>query len=297
MKIFKMIVLITVLFFGTVGLADDFNYYWLASESIVVKLKDDTTFAPVGNKVQGISANNFGNIQPPSTNSSNYYLDSFNVKTTSPNSTNMFIGTDFVYGQPIGPGECLGKISRDGTNGVGWMRIFSSNTVPNSAFYMDGDYTSLTFAGGNTNSGSKTINNVNPAFIIPFSVTSPKNYQVGKSWMENLAVTGICSGTSSTSDNNKLVDTTVSVKWENITFVPPTNGWITISDNNWFGSIVISNGQPAIVTNTITFQIIGASARSGFPISSVIAQNYINVPEPITCVIIVFVSLLFLRNK
>ncbi len=206
-------------------------------------------------------------------------------------------------GQFGAPGNVSGEIGSSDATRRGWLRCFSSTTITGSAYYGDtpgNDANRLLNATDMTYEWSADPTNdiVNPAYTIPFSVTTPTDYQQGGGVANSLPVSGTCSGTAAIPGNNQLQDTIVSIKWENITFSPVTNGWIIISGSEWNGSVVFSNCLLAcVVTNTLTFQAIGVSARPGFPISSVITRHYINIPEPAIFGMTALAALVFFRRK
>ncbi|MCP4706961.1 MAG: hypothetical protein GY865_20365 [candidate division Zixibacteria bacterium] len=270
MKILKKIVILTVLCVVSLAYADHYNFYWHSGVPVYVNLKDGTTYAPVNNKAQAISAASSGNIQPPTNNPANFYLDSSNLKTTTTTSQDIYIGYDYINGGTLGAGQCYAIVSRDGTDGTGWLRAFSSTTVPNSAYYVDGDYAALTFGGGDQSCGDKNIDQVNPAYIIPWSNPPATNFNA-------TSIVGVVD--TAASDNNKLTDSDVKVQVRE----KPSGSW---EDH----SLPYTPGYAG------NFEVRAIFVSGNLPVSATYDVDGV-IPEPALASILILAALAFFRRK
>ena len=243
-----------------------------------------------------------GNITVPLTNNVGVG-DGDNILSEGLQSAHQVGGTkNNPDGISLGEGKIWATSGSLSSASKGFVRFFSTNTILGSAYFGNSDVWDYSDPLPALHEGQTLQTDlVNPAYEIPgFSVSVPIDGAIGSEWATSVAVTGLC-GTATSPGNNQLADNIVSVKWETVylnggTETAFSNGWLTITDDDWFGSVGIKETQPNSCTNIIRFQAYGKSGRDGFPISQKSAVEFINVPEPSVIFSMCFFGYIFINK-
>lgn len=248
-------------------------------------MKDGSTFAPVGLRVQGLMNTDSISDQPaPTTNSATGTLGTHVFGVHVPVNIQEYrykdtwIGDDdsSYFLSSLGEGEVTKDIGLSGNNSwYGWLRTFSHDAITQAAYYADSPAELLDNDDENGGYGDLIISNVNPAYIIPFDVIWPASAYTSFTPFVSIACTGkVTTGFG----NNILPDSLVSVKWENITL--GTSGWFNVSAGNWNGNIPLSNAAPDVIHNQIQLNVYGKSVQNSFPQGRLSSHEIVNFPEP-----------------
>jgi hypothetical protein len=172
----------------------------------------------------------------------------------------------------------------------GWLRCFSWLEITNSAYYGDtiGDavnrkFDTLEHAGAWDH--DIVITKVNPAYVIPFSVTAPAALPLFAQ-SPYPAEGGIAAGEG----NNVLPHGILTVLWHNVSLGLSGYGFVA-ADGTWSADVIISNQTDiASFTNEIQFVAMAQSARPGLPVSEIVTRYIIGVPEP-SCIAVLLLAL------
>ena len=202
-----------------------------------------------------------------------------------------FMGDDdsAVGFTPSKPGQVSGDIGSADTTRRGWLRTFSDITIPASAYY--GDTLGAT-AGRTLNNAvnvyqwqsDPVVSNVNPAYVIPFSVAPPTQ-----------TIYATFGGTLTVGSGvNVLPETILLVEYRS----QSGGAWMpfdtTIAANGAFeGTVAGPFPNPVFVRARV---IDGASPRPGLPLSSEYPVNVL-APEPGTAGIALLAIFALLRRK
>ena len=235
--------------------------------------RDGSTVLDIGCVLQAPSRSDT-NVQPPTTNAANDYLDAtetFLVDPVAPPQTAYAVGDDALGYDLNSAGEFSGLIWEYPEN-YGWHRAFSAASVTGAAYYGDSpvwligvvpsseDYTSALLA-----------NRVNPAYRIPFDVAPMQ--------VLNSSVSGSVYAVAG-AGNNVLSSGFITIEYS---LVSASSGFQTLSSsvaaNGDFGPLAVP-GVQSETTAYIRAVYTGDTPQAGLPLSDAVALAL--VPEPIS---------------
>lgn len=195
-------------------------------------------------------------------------------------------GTENGLGGTAGVPAGEFKFSVNGAdNELGWIRAFSGTHWTNSAYYCDGDQWAMPSSADYGFSGNTIITNINPAYIIQFTVTPPTQT------VNSTVSAQVHVGTG----NNELDADVVLVEWRDAGGSTWSDLTTSLASDGSFSEVV--SGNPDYPRDIVLRARVKDSKtpRAGFPVS---AEYPVQVmPEPGLFSIAGIALALFIRRK
>jgi hypothetical protein len=199
-------------------------------------------------------------------------------------------GTENGLGGTAGVTAGNFKFSVNGENNkLGWIRAFSGTHWTNSVYYGDGDQYPLPSVADYVYSGDTIVTNINPVYIIQFTV-SPPTQTVDETVSGQVHV-----GTG----NNELDADVVLVEWRETSYAySTTNGWTVLDDSLASDGSFSSSAVPGPYPHTVHVRARvkdSKTPRIGYPISA--DYTVVVMPEPGLFSIAGIACALFIRRR
>ena len=237
----------------------------------VYTLSKFTGNCPSGNVLQSIGQIGSSSVAPTNIFP---YLGPGETLSLSPYSLAPCMGTDPLYYYYYGDGVFGTMVDVPDTHLHGYVRAFSSMTIAGSAYYGNSPCVAINPKTGSVSdnmiSSSFSVDTVNPAYIIPWSVIPFTN-------SPSCSIDGTID--TAVSDNNKLTAADVKVQVR----VKPSGEWE-------------DHPLPYIPGFAGNFQVRAISTSGNFPVSAVYDVDGV-CPEPAFFGFLALVALAFFRRK